>query len=504
MEKHRWMGPHEAHPEPLMSTVQTLAPYLAGPKVANRLLGAWAGRWFDLAVDWSDAQERPTRLAHPEGSDVLFRNDRWSTATISNSIGNVFAVMANGADPPVRFNGHLLESARCELDPEYVAEFGATAAPPFDSRRLKGVTAFKNRLWWHETTGPNLWYGHLYAPGGTLRPWPVGAVAGETGDVAALAKISRDGGDGPDDYLVILFRSGTAVVYAGIDPEVTTGDHAFRVIGRFFVGEPIGDRPFVEWGSQLLALTKRGVLPISAVLEAKPVTAEDYFTEGIHGLWTELVDAYGEQQGWEAFVHPDGRKLFVNVPNTENTDRRGVGWQLAMNLQSLAWCVFRGWNAGTWAAFEGRPFFAHSTRPEVIEADVLGLATDVGEPIRVAWQTAFTYMPNPAAFGRSRGGEGVQKYIKAIALEMLTGNLPVDLEVGVVADFEQFETARVTRASFPANAHSVRRRYKAPHKGYSISAVVRSPEIPADLSRVNHGPFTLYNLTMAYGLGKKV
>ena len=483
-----------------MSSIQTLVPYLAGPTISNRLLASWAGRIFDVSVDWSDVATRPTRLEHPDGSSSLFRDDRWSAATISNSIGNVFAVMANGADSPVRFTGHRLDSARCQLAPDYIEEFGETAAPEFSATRLRGVTAFKNRLWWHETTGANLWYGALYAPGGDLYPYPIGAVAGETGDIAGIAKISRDGGSGPDDYLCILFRSGNAVVYAGTDPDFAD---KFGIVGRFFVGEPVGDRPFVEWGSQLLVLTKRGVLPISAVLDPKPVTADDYFTEGIHGLWTELVDEYADELGWEGFVHPDGRKLFVNVPNPGNDDRRGPGFQLVMNLQSQAWCVFRGWNAGTWAAYEGRPYFAHATKPEVVEADMQDLATDDGAPIRVVWQSAFSYLPNPAAFGRSRGGEGVQKYIKAMLVEILTGTQAVDLEIGIIADFDLPATARVTRATFPAGAHSTRRRHGVKHRGFSISAVVRSLELPEDLSDVNHGPFTLYNLTMAYGLGKK-
>ena len=484
-----------------MSAIQTLTAYEAGYGTANRFIATWAGRFWDVRLDWSDVATRHTRIAHPEGADSLFSSDRWLSAQIANTAGGVFSVFANGADTPVRFTGHHLESARCTIAPDYLELVGGVAnAPDFDATRLRGLTAFKNRLWWHESSGAQLWYGTLYAPGGDLYPFNVGASAGESGDIASLAKLSRDGGSGPDDYLVILFRSGTALVYAGTDPN---DDANFGLVGRFFVGEPLGDRPLVEWGAELLAITKRGILPISAVITGKPLNDAAYYTDALRGLWPELVQQYGDLVGWEGVIAPDGNSLIVNVPDYGNADGLGSGHQLIMNLVYGVWAEYRGWTAGTWATFEGELFYAHASVPAVYAADDPSQADDAGEPIHFLYQGAFSYLPNPARPGYSEGGEGVQKRVHAMLSELDVGAGGADLEIGIVTDFQDRTAAGITtRFGVAADTHSSRRRsvLRRGTRGYAISPVLRSGQGDAD----RHGPLTFYNLLIAYGLARKV
>ena len=223
-----------------MSAVATLTPYVGGARLSNRLLATWAGRWFDCAKDWRGTGRTPhTRIIHPDGATALFSADTWDTTTIANSAGTVFLVAANGADPPVRFDGHRLNSARCSL----AFDQPAAIAPPFQADRLRFCTTFNNRIWWAERAGRQLWYGDLHSPGGGLYPFFVGAPAEDDSDIAALATLTRDGDGGPQEYLVILFRSGTGLAYEGTNPNDING---FRLRDRFFVGEPLGRNPLVS------------------------------------------------------------------------------------------------------------------------------------------------------------------------------------------------------------------------------------------------------------------
>ena len=70
-----------------MSSVATLAPYVGGARLSNRLLATWAGRWFDCAKDWRGTGRTPhTRIVHPDRAAALFSEER----------GNRFCVAVRG------------------------------------------------------------------------------------------------------------------------------------------------------------------------------------------------------------------------------------------------------------------------------------------------------------------------------------------------------------------------------------------------------------------------
>ncbi len=277
-----------------MSAVTTLVPYIGGSRTSNRLLAAWAGRWFDCARDWRGTGRTPhTQIRHPDGENALFGSDNWDTTTITNSGGDVFLVAANGSDEPVRFAGHSMTWARCTLAADYPRE----GAPAFRAENLRYCTTFHNRIWWAERDGRQLWYGDLYSPGGGLYPFPIGAPAGDDSDIAALATLTRDGGDGPREYLVVFFRSGTALVYEGDDPHDI---NRFRLHDRFIVGKPLGSRPLVPYGGDLIAVTHRGVIPVSTVVAGRGLQRSDFTTDIIRGAWDAAVRPGPSSTDWTA------------------------------------------------------------------------------------------------------------------------------------------------------------------------------------------------------------
>ena len=372
----------------------------------------------------------------------------------------------------MRFDGHTLGSARCAIAPDYLKLLGdERLAPPFDARRLRGPLTFKNRVWWIEDGAPILWYGNLYSPGGSLYPFDVGAAGGDAGEIAALGKLSHDGGDGPNDYLVCLFRSGRALIYRGNNPN---RKESFGLVTRIFVGEPIGDRCLFPYGGDLLATTKLGIIAISRRMSGAGLSESDFITDAVRGLWEDAVRRYGRDPGWEGLVYPDGSSILVNIPDPREDPEYGAGVQLVLDTTQKGWCVYQGMDAGAWAAYEGDVYFAHRNEPHVARAEVEGASTDSGRPIRMRWDTAYSHMPNPGQWGVSEGGEGVVKRLHGLLpqIEALGGT--VELEVGAQFDFDD----DISRVRFNAlTIHDVRRgraRTAITGAGQAVSLIVRS------------------------------
>ena len=480
-----------------MAAIATLVPFETGEAVANRLMGSWGGQWFDFARDWSDADVRHSVIEHHDGPGARYQSDRWTHARIANSAGLVFVVLANGRDAPIRYDGHRLSPAQVAVGPEYLEAVGdPSLVPPFDARRLRHVVQFKNRLWWSETSGTTLWYGRLDAPGGDLFPFNVGIAGEDAGDVAALGKISHDGGDGPDDYLVILFESGWAVIYQGSDPDDLD---AFGIVGRFFVGQPLGDRPLLSYGGDVLAITKLGVIPVSKRISGSGIDESDYVTDAIRGYWVQSVRRLADADGWEGILNPDGSSIIINVPDLRDDDGLGVGVQLVLDVTQKAWCVYRGQAARTWGSYEGGLYYAHSLDPTVHQAELDDWYGDDDVPIQMLWRAAYSYMPNPAQFGVSEGGEGLVKRIHGVVPQMEADGGTVRAQVGVTFDFQRQDPRQWSNLTVPEGPAS-RRRIPLSGAGQAAALVVRShPE-----ARDFRAGLRIYNMLVEFGIGQSV
>ena len=59
-----------------------------------------------------------------------------------------------------------------------------------------------------------------------------------------------------------MSSGGDVVVYQGIDPMAAD----FTLVGRYYVGKPLGRRCMCRYGSDLLILTAEGLIPMSRLL----------------------------------------------------------------------------------------------------------------------------------------------------------------------------------------------------------------------------------------------
>ena len=397
---------------------------------ADRLVVASGGEFFnasfprpDRDADADPADRPPSRFLRPAGQSGPYGSNNWHHARITDLTGETRTVLTNGHDRPVRFTGNTFTDARIGIDPALrdpesdvfvaPAELSTTG---FDPATFLGVAHFKGRLWYWERTGTRLWYGAYQAPGGDVLPFHIGGAAAIEGNVRQIAKLSRDGGAGPDDYLVVLLDDGNAVVYEGTDPDLAD---AFRLVGRFNIGKPLGREPLIEYGGDLLALTETGITPVSGILAGRNLgivqKLSPLTTDAIRGAWQEAVAADRSRgRHWSAVVAPDGSRLVVQTPEHAPDDglfddfRKGAGRQFVLNLLRGAWTEFRGMDAEAWCAHGddlyylargGFSVFRAEAETADLEALVLG---------------AYSYMPSPGRFGVQQGREGRTKRIMGV------------------------------------------------------------------------------------------
>src|SRR5262249_19875632 len=148
------------------------------------------------------------------------------------------------------------------------------------------------------------------------------------GALLAMASWSRDGGQGPDDYLVMITAKGEAVVYAGTDPSSASTS---ALVGVFKLPEPIGARCFLQIGSDLGVLTSQGIVPFSGVLgQSQSGAGQSAISNKIVGAFKNAYINRGTLFGWQLIEYPKQNLLICNAPMTEAVEQN----QFVMNTNT--------------------------------------------------------------------------------------------------------------------------------------------------------------------------
>lgn len=354
-------------------SVTTTAEYFSG--ATRKLLCAVSGKILNITSGTASS------LA------TGFTSSIWSTCMYN---GRLF--WANGADAPRDFDGTTLNTT------------GWTG--PSDNTLLTAVTSFKNRLYFVEGGTRKAWYGGVGSITGALTSFDLGVVANFGGALVAIGVITHDGGDGVDDLLCFFFSSGEVAIYQGSYP----GDTNFAIVGIFRLGPLVDKRAICKVGSDLVAATSDGYVPISQFLQFGQATKKrGAVSDKISMEASASVKAYGANSGWQVIVYPKGRWLLVNVPTAA-----AVIVQHVMNLDTGAWCRFTGMTALSWTTYSDDLYFG-STSGKVYKADT-GFADNTAA-ITTDGQSAWNYFGDRAHLKRftaarpifvSDGDPGVQ------------------------------------------------------------------------------------------------
>lgn len=340
--------------------VETLAIY-QGP-TSSKMFAAAGGALWDVSSN---------AAATLAGANVgPHTSNRWQWTNFTTSAG-AFLYMVNGADDPIYYNGSSWTAPSIT---------GITASDAIN------VVVHKKRLWFVLANSTKGAYLGGEAVAGAATEFQFGSVFAKGGHLLALATWTRDGGSGPDDYLVAISSRGQAAIYQGTDPATAdTWEH----VGTFDVPLPIGRRCVMKYGADLALLTVEGVFPFSKLLavdqsQVIPVALSDMITPD----FSSAARSYQGNHGWEMCVYPRGTRLVINVPTVEGQSAK----QFVMNTISGAWCEFSNHHATCWAAY-GNDIYFGADGGAIYQADV-GSA-DLDTPITAVGQAAYTVLSGP-------------------------------------------------------------------------------------------------------------
>ncbi|BAQ93892.1 phage stabilisation protein [uncultured Mediterranean phage uvMED] len=291
-----------------------------------------------------------------------------------------FLVMVNGADTPMTFNGSAIANTTYTH---------ASLSPA----TIKSVASYKGRLYFAANQSAKFFYlptGSV--TGGALSDFDLSQVTERGGTLTAIGSWSRDGGDGLAAVIVFVMSSGEIVVYSGDDPSSATN---FQKVGSFFAAEPIGDRPLVNLGGDLIVITKQGFIPVSLLLRGG--TPQDVDASNIGKVRQAAVDqavATSDVFGWSGITDPGDNKLIVNVPTGGTTYEQYV-W----NITTGAWCKFTNIPALHFARLNGELYFGGASG---VVYQISG-TTDAGAAVPVKAKQAFNYFGDRASRKRISG-----------------------------------------------------------------------------------------------------
>lgn len=293
--------------------------------------------------------------------------------------GGHFLTMVNGADKLQGFDG-----TNWWKDGD-----GAHDITGFDTSTAIGINLFKNRLWMVQKNSMIVWYLGVQSIAGAANSIDFSSVFNLGGSLVAMANWTIDNISGIDDYAVFLTSEGEFAVYKGTDPTSST---TWALVGVFRIGRPIGNRPFIKIGSDVLLISADGVYPLSTALMSDRSDQKGSISNKIINLINNDVQTYSGNFGWQAALYPIGNKLIINVPQVENN----TSYQYVMNTINQSWCRFTGWNAACWEFFSDAIYYGGNT--VVVQADTG--TDDNGSNISTDVQQAYSYFKQHGAVKR--------------------------------------------------------------------------------------------------------
>lgn len=338
-------------------TVKTLAPWTG--TTARKLFAVTDVGIFDVTA------------AGAVGAAVQAYTNGFAQFINFNTTGQSYLVLVNGVNDLTYTNGTTWAT---------IPNFTISTGGSINTNLLSNINAFKRSLYFIEKDSMNFYYLPVDQITGTVSRFPLGALFSRGGKLVAMGTWSLNGGNGPQDYSVFATSEGQAAVYRGTNPSSATD---WELVGVYDMAEPLGERCFCEYAGDLLLLTRIGLYSMNQVARAAPLDNQLALSALIAPAFVELVNQTGILKGWQAFEHPGGNALVVNVPANEF----GTSYQYVMNLSTMAWSRFTGWNGYQFAIFDQELYLGMTGRVAKAWKD----GNDFGGSITTVARCAYFY-----------------------------------------------------------------------------------------------------------------
>lgn len=300
--------------------IVTLIPY--DSDTGSAFLAATSGNIYDV----TDFNAPVSLVSH------LF-SDAWQFAAFDNHL-----VLVNGIDAAQVYDGSSITAA---------------TITGVDPTTLIGVVNFKGRAFYWQANSTSFFYADPGAFQGGLTEFPLAMFAQRGGHIVQIITWTRDSGDGVDDYCAIIFSTGEIIVYQGDLPENSL---RWSMVGRFFMGAPLGVRAHARFASTEILLTMDGILGLDEAIQNARSEVIDTFGGKIVRAAQKAAATYRNNFGWQPIYYAAGNLFIVNVPLSST-----VSEQFVKNTNTQAWCKFTGWNAQCFALYGDRLYFGDAS-----------------------------------------------------------------------------------------------------------------------------------------------
>lgn len=260
-----------------------------------------------------------------------------SSGTVTESVGfhfnSVFIYTHYPAGGPRQYDG-TTESALSITRP------GSGDWNTLTDADVTGGHPFKSRVYYWSFKTNEILYTAVNAAGGTLTSFPLERVSQSGGNVKLITSLTMDGGNGPDDLLVIVLDTGETLIYQGSDP---SSSNDWSIIGRFTIPPPLNADSVCKMGGDALLLTAQGLVPVQQFVKATFGRIQVDWITAINPMIVACIQRFNNAGS----AVPTGRPyysalagmLFVTISNGgESVDDAQC---FAMNVATGGWWINR-------------------------------------------------------------------------------------------------------------------------------------------------------------------
>lgn len=240
-------------------------------------------------------------------------DDKWQGLVFKNRL-----FLVNGTDAPQVYTGSST-----------FADAGFTGTGLTASDAIN-IGAFKGRVYLIEKNTASCWYGSTAAITGATTEFDLSDVFHRGGYLVAVGSFSDPTGNTVQDLWMAVSSEGEVLLYSGSYP----GDSAWALVARYHIAKPIGYRCLVPYDSDVLILTRRGLIAVSSLFQGDEIGLSG-IARKVNKYIRESAASNADLDGWHGVYSADQRKLFLNMPLSNSSSE-----QLVCNVDSGAWCLY--------------------------------------------------------------------------------------------------------------------------------------------------------------------